>query len=123
MAEDASNVASIPPPKSRHLRACLLCSVIQTSNDFRVKGCPNCEEILQLKDSPDRISTCTTVYFDGVIGVTDPENSWVAKWQRTSQYVRGMYAVRVKGRVPEDVEAELDARGFKYRPRDQTELD
>ena len=37
--------------------------------------------------------------------------------------VRGMYAVRVKGRVPEDVEAELESRGIKYRPRDQTDID
>jgi len=37
--------------------------------------------------------------------------------------VRGMYAVRVKGRVPEDVEAELESRGIKYRPRDQADID
>ena len=43
--------------------------------------------------------------------------SWTAK------FVRGMYAVRVKGRIPEDVEAELESRGIKYRPRDQTDLD
>lgn len=34
-----------------------------------------------------------------------------------------MYAVRVKGRVPDDVETELDNRGIKYRPRDQTDQD
>ena len=34
-----------------------------------------------------------------------------------------MYAVRVKGRVPDDVEAELEARGIRYRPRDQSEQD
>jgi transcription elongation factor SPT4 len=28
--------------------------------------------------------------------------------------------VRVKGRIPEDVEAELEEKGIKYRPRDQT---
>ena len=41
----------------------------------------------------------------------------------TAKYVRGMYAVRVKGRIPEDVEAELENRGIKYRPRDQIEMD
>ena len=41
----------------------------------------------------------------------------------SAKYVRGMYAVRVKGRIPEDVEAELENRGIKYRPRDQTEMD
>jgi len=40
-----------------------------------------------------------------------------------AKYVRGMYAVRVKGRIPEDVEAELYSRGIKYRPRDQTDQD
>ena len=43
--------------------------------------------------------------------------------RRTAGNVRGMYAVRVKGRVPEDVEAELESRGIKYRPRDQTDID
>ncbi|KAJ3719115.1 transcription initiation protein spt4 [Lentinula guzmanii] len=121
MSDAAS--AIIPPTKSRHLRACLLCSIIQTSADFRSIGCPNCEEILQLKDNPDRILACTTSYFDGVIALIDTETSWVARWQRTAKYARGMYAARVKGRVPEDVEAELDSRGIKYRPRDQSEQD
>ncbi|KII96066.1 hypothetical protein PLICRDRAFT_170646 [Plicaturopsis crispa FD-325 SS-3] len=110
-------------PKSKGLRACLLCSIIQNPADFRRIGCPNCEEIMQMKGSQDRMGVCTTSYFDGIIAVVDPETSWVARWQRTSKYVRGMYAVRVKGRVPEDVEAELEARGIKYRPRDQTDLD
>lgn len=94
-----------------------------------------------MKGYPDRIGACTTTYFDGIIAVIDPETSWVARWQRTckfhrpisqvvcysrrrpAKYVRGMYAVRVKGRIPEDVEAELESRGIKYRPRDQTEMD
>jgi transcription elongation factor SPT4 len=42
---------------------------------------------------------------------------------RTAKYVRGMYAARVRGRVPEDVEDALESRGIKYRPRDQTEQD
>lgn len=37
----------------------------------------------QMKGYPDRISACTTTYFDGIIAVIDPENSWVARWQRT----------------------------------------
>ncbi|KAG6830953.1 hypothetical protein H0H92_013664 [Tricholoma furcatifolium] len=74
-----------------------------------------------MKGNSERIASCTTTYFDGVIAVVDPENSWVARWQRTGKYVKGMYAVRVKGRVPEDVEHELESRGIKYRPRDQTD--
>ncbi|KAF8629633.1 hypothetical protein AX15_003366 [Amanita polypyramis BW_CC] len=109
--------------RSKALRACLLCSIVQTPQEFRRSGCPNCEEVMQLKGSTDRITSCTTTYFDGLITVVDPENSWVARWQRTSKYVRGVYAVRVKGRIPEDVEAELESRGIKYRPRDQVDQD
>ena len=98
-----------------------------------------------MKGSPDRIQACTTTHFDGSIAVVDPEKSWVARWQRTSasssysflcrgnllmhdatgldKYVRGVYAITVKGRIPEDVEQELESQGIKYRPRDQTEVD
>jgi len=78
---------------------------------------------MQLKGSLERVDGCTTVQFDGIVAVIDPEKSWVARWQRTSKYVRGMYAVRVKGRIPDDVEAELESRGIKYRSRDQTDQD
>lgn len=99
---------------------------------------------MQMKQSQDRVASCTTTHFDGVIAVIDPEASWVARWQRTcvliysllqieamlktlvhliAKYVRGMYAVRVKGRIPEDVEQELNERAIRYRPRDQTDQD
>jgi hypothetical protein len=39
-----------------------------------------------MKGSADRITTCTTTQFDGVISVIDPDNSWVARWQRTGPF-------------------------------------
>ncbi len=87
--------------RSKALRACLLCSIVQAPQEFRRTGCPNCEEVMQvryyhhmqqtgwliiiqqLKGSTERITTCTTTYFDGMITVIDPERSWVARWQRT----------------------------------------
>jgi transcription elongation factor SPT4 len=39
------------------------------------------------------------------------------------KYARGLYAITVKGRIPDDVEQELESQGIKYRPRDQTEVD
>ncbi|KAF9021825.1 transcription elongation factor SPT4 [Hymenopellis radicata] len=110
----------IPMPKNRNNRACLLCSIIQTSGDFRANGCPNCENVLHLEGNPERILSCTSQYFDGMIAMITPEKSWVAKWQRTSTFVRGIYAVRVKGRIPEDIEAELRDQDVTYRPRDLT---
>lgn len=99
-----------------------------------------------MRGNPDRIQSCTTTQFDGVIAIIDSSQSWVAQWQRvgtsislfsislihtnhwsklisTANKARGMYAVRVLGRIPEDVEMELERRGIKYRPRDQTDQD
>ena len=39
--------AAIPSqPRAKALRACLLCSLVQTPADFRKHGCPNCEELM-----------------------------------------------------------------------------
>jgi transcription elongation factor SPT4 len=66
-----------------------------------------------------------------------PKDSWVGRWQRVGKklelcylmhmfnstflidkFQKGVYAIVVYGRVPEDVEDELDRRGVTYRPRD-----
>lgn len=45
--------ASIPSqPRAKQLRACLLCSIVQTPADFRKHGCPNCEELMQVPSRP-----------------------------------------------------------------------
>ncbi|KAI6002367.1 hypothetical protein F5J12DRAFT_723046, partial [Pisolithus orientalis] len=85
--------------------ACLLCPNIQHPKDSKKNGCPNCEEIMQA------ISVYTTIYFDGITSAIDAESSWVARWRRMGDKI---YAVKVGGRVPEDVEAEPEIRGFKY---------
>lgn len=33
-------------------------------------------------------------------------------------YAKGLYAVRVTGRIPPEIQDELDRRGIIYRPRD-----
>lgn len=99
----------------------MLCSVVQTPQDFKKYGCPNCEEILQLQNDSDRVASCTSAQFDGLIGMMNPEESWVAKWQRTDKFVRGIYAVRVTGRLPIDVQDTLASKGIPYRPRDQVQ--
>lgn len=84
---DAASTAAIPSnARARQLRACLLCSIIQSPADFKRNGCPNCEEIMQMKQSSDRVLSCTTTHFEGVIAAIDPEASWVARWQRTCTF-------------------------------------
>ena len=43
-------VAAIIPAtgRARNLRACHVCNLVQTSQDFRRNGCPNCEQYLEV---------------------------------------------------------------------------
>ena len=94
------NVAPAPTAKMfRNLRACLVCSIIKPHDVFRKEGCPNCDAFLQLTGSDEAIQECTSTVFEGVMNMVNPEESWVAKWQRLQSYVSGLYAVKVVGIV------------------------
>lgn len=72
---------------------------------------------MHLQGSPDQIESCTSQVFEGVIAVGDPSKSWVAKYQRLEGYVRGMYATKVSGQLPDDVRASLeDEYRIQYIP-------
>lgn len=115
----STDVAVIPAEKDRRkLRACLLCGLIKSSVQFKTRGCENCEELLHMKDSSKRVNSCTSGNFEGMIAQLRPERSWVSRWQRTDKFVRGMYAIRVAGRLPIEVQEMLSDSGVKYRPRD-----
>ncbi|KAI2665073.1 Transcription elongation factor SPT4 [Labeo rohita] len=88
------------PKDLRHLRACLLCSLVKTIDQFEYDGCDNCESYLQMKGNREMVYECTSSSFDGVIAMMSPEDSWVAKWQRIG------------------VVRELKSRGVIYRSRD-----
>lgn len=86
--------------QTKKLRACLLCSIVQTPSEFRRDGCPNCEQLSvsvgnhddddddnenttmltmmrQMKGDKDRVLECTTSAFDGLIAMVNPADSWV----------------------------------------------
>ncbi|TPX36884.1 hypothetical protein SeMB42_g02473 [Synchytrium endobioticum] len=117
-----STPAALPSDK-RGLRACLLCSIIQKERDFRRFGCPNCDEILQIKGSAERVEECTSSRYEGIIAMMNPERSWVAKWQRVDKFVKGLYAIKVIGVLPAGVIDEIEEAGVHYRRRDGTALD
>lgn len=103
--------AFVPPSQHRNLRACMVCSIVQPASKFRSQGCPNCEEFLELAGSgEDHIQDCTSQVFEGLITLTDPANSWVAKWQRLDSYQPGVYAVKVVGVVSDREETEIWGR-------------
>jgi transcription elongation factor SPT4 len=119
----------VAPGQQRYLRACMVCSIVMTyavsvssfpspstasththtlNQRFRDEGCPNCEEFLHLQGSPDQIDSCTSQVFEGLITLADPTRSWVAKWQRLDKYVRGVYATKVSGQLPDDVRTTIE---------------
>jgi transcription elongation factor SPT4 len=87
------------------------------SQRFLKEGCPNCDEFLRLQGSMDAIIDCTSQVFEGLITLADPSKSWVAKWQRLDGYVRGVYATKVSGVLPDEVVAVMeDEARIRYIP-------
>ncbi|CAD6888427.1 unnamed protein product [Tilletia controversa] len=85
------------------LRACLQCNFVQRGSEFNSKGCPNCQDSLDMQHSVERVAQFTTSRFDGILAMLEPEKkSWVARWQRIENRVPGLYAVKVKGKVPQE---------------------
>jgi transcription elongation factor SPT4 len=74
----------------------------------------------------DSIIDCTSQVFEGVITLADPSKSWVAKWQRLDTYVKGVYAIKVSGILPDEIVAQMEEEfKVRYVPRDgrETEVD
>ncbi|EPE09645.1 transcription elongation factor spt-4 [Ophiostoma piceae UAMH 11346] len=114
----------VSPGQQRYLRACMVCSIVMTYQRFRDEGCPNCEEFLHLAGSPDQIDTCTSTVFEGLLTLANPGKSWAARWQRLDGYVRGVYAIKVSGQLPDDVRGILeDEHRIQYIPRDGSAAD
>lgn len=58
--------------------------------------------------SQDQIESCTSQVFEGLITLSNPKRSWVAKWQRLDNYVRGVYAIKVSGQLPDEIRNTLE---------------
>lgn len=106
------------PTELRHLRACLVCSLVKTLGQFERDGCENCNEFLHMKNSNDTAMDYTSSSFDGLIALMSPEDSWVAKWQRLTPYVKGCYAISVTGKLSTSMLNDLKLKGIAYRSRD-----
>ncbi|KAI9791939.1 MAG: transcription elongation factor spt4 [Peltula sp. TS41687] len=108
----------VPPAQQKNLRACMVCSIVQLQSRFVADGCPNCEEYLDMASAPDAVEECTSPVYEGLITLTDPTRSWVARWSRLDGYVRGTYAVKVVGTLPDEYVQRLEDKGVRYIPRD-----
>lgn len=101
-------------PRDFHtLRACLVCHLIKHEDQFEKHGCDNCEQFLALRQNREMIMDCTTKTFSGLIALCQPDDSWVARWQRLSKRCRGMYAIDVSGELPNEIKNELRSMGVE----------
>ena len=82
-------------------RACMLCGIVQTTNEFNRDGCPNCQGIFE--EAGVSTMECTSPSFEGLVGMCKPTKSWVAKWLSVDHSIAGMYAIKVDGRLPAEV--------------------
>jgi len=96
-----------PPAGMNNLRACIPCLLVKTYKQFMEEGCENCMPAFDMKDDPEKISDCTTAQFEGLMAMTVPDRSWVARWQFVQNFIPGVYALKVKGEVSESTTREL----------------
>jgi transcription elongation factor SPT4 len=108
----------IPTSQHRHMRACMVCSIVRTQQQFQTSGCPNCESFLELAGNPEAVQEATSQVFDGMLTVSNTSRSWVARYQRLEGYVPGVYAVQVEGILPEEIIIAAENAGVHYIPRD-----
>jgi transcription elongation factor SPT4 len=93
-------------PKSHtKLRACLKCKLVKTETQWVQEGCENCDE-LSIRDDIERVQDCTSAYFEGLIAMMSPNDSWVSKWNGLERRTPGCYAVDVEGELPEYADRE-----------------
>lgn len=88
------------------------------NQEFVSQGCPNCESLVSYKQDDSLVQDCTSPSFEGQVAVCDTGNSWVARWLRIDGFQTGLYAVKVNGRIPEDIVQDLLSKGVVYRARD-----
>lgn len=108
----------INPNQQRHMRACMVCSIIRTTQQFQTGGCPNCERFLELRGNIEAIQECTSQVFEGTLAVSTTDRGWVVRAQRLEGYVPGLYAIQVEGVLPEEVITAAENAGIQYIPRD-----
>jgi len=119
-SDGAQMQQTVIPTEVRKLRACLVCGLVKTFEQFLVGGCENCHTFLNMIEDRDSVDECTTANFEGLIAMMNPAGSWVAKWQRMKRSVTpGCYAVVVHGRLTDERVHDLQEKHIDYQPLDQ----
>merc|ERR1712232_27164 len=100
---------SILPNDMRQWRACLFCSLLKTAKQFEEEGCDNCP-FLDMIGSSGKVAQLTSSRYSGVIGIMEPQQSWLVKYMEYSREIQpGLYALSVTGTISEYVAESLEA--------------
>ncbi|XP_059403199.1 transcription elongation factor SPT4-like [Carassius carassius] len=100
------------PKDLRHPRACLLCSLVKTIDQFEYDGCDNCESYLQMKGNREMVYECTSSSFDGCVITFLRNHSMIIIYSPyPSHKVDVVFCLS-------GVVRELKSRGVIYRSRD-----
>ena len=110
------------PKNLKHLRACMVCSLVKTLDQFEKDGCDNCEAVLHFRSNRENVYDCTSTNFDGLVASCIPRDSWVCKWQRITKFTTGLYAISVHGRLPSSIVSLLRKAGYAYKRRDTSKV-
>ena len=105
-SHDNSEYYIVPSKDGGRLRACLQCKLIKSSDQWR-DGCDNCGGSVEVYGTADR---WTTPSFTGICALMDDNKSWVAKHQRVTRLIPGLYAIAVKGSLSkrDDDDGDID---------------
>ena len=104
------------PKALKGVRSCMRCGIIKTIDQFLEDGCENCP-FLDMESNHERCNLCTTAFFEGQVAVSDPSESWTAKWLRIDSFLPGIYAISITGQFEREIEEELENRGCRWRCR------
>lgn len=114
---DALAQAAVPTSFRKKLRACMRCNLVKTSEQFFGSGCENCP-FLNMEQDNERVHSCTTAAFSGIICLTKPHETWAGKWVRVAKQKPGVYAISVTGQLPEEIAQIVNEAGVWYEPRE-----
>ena len=72
---------------------------------------------LELAERQDRVQSCTTSNFEGMVAMMKPDDSWVARWEGISRNLPGVYAMRLEGEMPPQIMQFLRDKRISCRAR------
>eukprot|EP00729_Bicosta_minor_P013891 gene13891-17417_t len=107
--DDNAQAIDICPSGLKDRRACMVCSLIKTFDQFENDRCENCTGVRGWE-----ADTHTSANFQGAVAVIEPRESWCARWQRIEHYKPGVYALCVYGTVDAEYREEMG----EFRSRD-----